>query len=87
MIGYTDVIQVAVLIIGGLATIYFALTIVSEKFGLGRDAVAGFKTLMAQAPDHFHMILQKPTAASSQEDVNKYLILPVLLCILPVNGL
>ena len=76
VIGYTDVIQVAVLIIGGFATIYFALTIVSEKFGLGRDAVEGFKTLMAQAPDHFHMILQKPTEASSQEDVNKYLILP-----------
>jgi solute:Na+ symporter, SSS family len=76
VIGYTDVIQVAVLIIGGFATIYFALTIVSEKFGLGSDALAGFKTLMAQAPDHFHMILQKPTAASSQEDVNKYLILP-----------
>ena len=76
VIGYTDVIQVAVLIIGGFATIYFALTIVSEKFGLGSDAVASFKTLMQQAPDHFHMILQKPTAASSQEDVNKYLILP-----------
>jgi solute:Na+ symporter, SSS family len=76
VIGYTDVIQVAVLIIGGFATIYFALTIVSEKFGLGSDALAGFKTLMTQAPDHFHMILQKPTAASSQEDVNKYLILP-----------
>lgn len=76
VIGYTDVIQVAVLIIGGFATIYFALTIVSEKFGLGRDAIAGFKTLMEQAPDHFHMILDKPTAASSQEDVNKYLILP-----------
>lgn len=76
VIGYTDVIQVAVLIIGGFATIYFALTIVGEKFGVGRDAIAGFKTLMQQAPDHFHMILQKPTAASSQEDVNKYLILP-----------
>jgi solute:Na+ symporter, SSS family len=76
VIGYTDVIQVAVLIIGGFATIYFALTIVSEKFGLGRDAVEGFKTLMAQAPDHFHMILQKPTEASSQADINKYLILP-----------
>ncbi|MGC4099724.1 sodium:solute symporter family transporter [Ferruginibacter sp.] len=76
VIGYTDVIQVAVLIIGGFATIYFALTIVSEKFGLGRDALAGFKTLMAQAPDHFHMILKKPTEASSQEDINKYLILP-----------
>lgn len=76
VIGYTDVIQVAVLIIGGFATIYFALTIVSEKFGLGKDAIAGFKTLMNQAPDHFHMILKKPTEASSQEDINKYLILP-----------
>ena len=76
VIGYTDVIQVAVLIIGGFATIYFALTIVSEKFGLGRDAIAGFKTLMQQAPEHFHMILKKPTEASSQQDINKYLILP-----------
>lgn len=76
VIGYTDVIQVAVLIIGGFATIYFALTIVSEKFGLGKDALAGFKTLMNQAPDHFKMILPKPDANSSQEDINKYLILP-----------
>jgi SSS family solute:Na+ symporter len=76
VIGYTDVIQVAVLIIGGFATIYFALTIVSEKFGLGRDALAGFNTLMDRAPEHFHMILKKPTAASSQEDIDKYLILP-----------
>lgn len=76
VIGYTDVIQVAVLIIGGFATIYFALTVVSEKFGLGSDAIAGFKTLLQQAPDHFHMILKKPTEASSQEDINKYLILP-----------
>ena len=76
VIGYTDVIQVAVLIIGGFATIYFALTIVSEKFGLGRDAFAGFKTLMDKAPDHFKMILEKPGPNSSQTDVNKYLILP-----------
>ena len=46
VIGYTDVIQVSVLIIGGLATIYMALTIVSEKFGLGSSALTGFKTLM-----------------------------------------
>lgn len=86
VIGYTDVIQVAVLIIGGLATIYFALTIVSERFGLGRDAIAGFKTLMHQAPEHFKMILPKPSAATvaaaeagdaaAQNDINKYLILP-----------
>jgi solute:Na+ symporter, SSS family len=76
VIGYTDVIQVAVLIIGGFATIYFALTIVSDKLGLDGSALAGFKALMNQAPDHFHMILKKPTEASSQADINKYLILP-----------
>ena len=78
VIGYTDVIQVAVLIIGGFATIYFALTIVSEKFGLGRDAIAGFNTLLKEAPDHFHMILSKPSPDASQEYINKYLLLPGL---------
>jgi SSS family solute:Na+ symporter len=76
VIGYTDVIQVAVLIIGGLATVYMALTVVSEKFGLGKDALAGFNTLMQQAPDHFHMILDKPGPGASQEYIDKYLLLP-----------
>src|SRR5215218_4165382 len=34
VIGFTDVIQVTVLIIGGLATTYVALTVVSREFGL-----------------------------------------------------
>ncbi|GAC1439171.1 MAG: sodium/sugar symporter [Sediminibacterium sp.] len=76
VIGYTDVIQVSVLIIGGLATTYMALTMVSEKFGLGKDAFAGFNMLMKDAPEHFHMILHKPTAASSPVEVSRYLILP-----------
>lgn len=76
VIGYTDVIQVGVLIIGGLATTYLALTIVSEKFGLGSSAITGFKVLMQDAPDHFKMILSKPTADSSQEYIDKYLVLP-----------
>ncbi len=76
VIGYTDVIQVGVLIIGGLATIYLALTIVSEKFGLGTSAIEGFKVLMKQAPEHFHMILDKPKPGDSQEYINKYLVLP-----------
>lgn len=76
VIGYTDVIQVGVLIIGGLATIYFALTIVSESFGLGRDAIAGFNTLLKEAPDHFHMILSKPAPDAPQDYVDKYLLLP-----------
>jgi len=76
VIGYTDVIQVAVLIIGGLATTYMALTLVSEKFGFGSDALAGFNVLMRDAPDHFKMILDKPTATSSQLEIDKYLVLP-----------
>lgn len=76
VIGYTDVIQVAVLIIGGLATTYMALLIVSEKFGLGRDVIAGFNTLLKEAPDHFHMILEKPGPNATQEEINKYLVLP-----------
>ena len=76
VIGYTDVIQVAVLIIGGLATTYLALTMVSEKFGLGTDALAGFNMLMKDAPDHFHMIIPKPDENSTQLEINKYLVLP-----------
>ena len=76
VIGYTDVIQVAVLIIGGLATTYMALTLVSEKFGLGKDAIAGFGALMKDAPDHFKMILEKPGPDAPQEYINKYLVLP-----------
>ncbi len=75
VIGYTDVIQVAVLIIGGLATTYMALNLV----GGGKGAIEGFSSLMKDAPDHFHMILKKPDASSSQEYINKYLILPGIL--------
>lgn len=76
VIGYTDVIQVAVLIIGGLATTYLALTIVAEKFGFGKDALAGFNVLMKDAPEHFHMILEKPGPNSSNLDIQKYVVLP-----------
>ena len=79
VIGYTDVIQVGVLVIGGLATTYLALSIVGEKLGGDSSIWTGFKTLMALAPDHFHMILPKPDAATSQIDVNKYLIVPGIL--------
>jgi len=76
VIGYTDVIQVLVLIIGGIVTTYIALTTVSEKFGLGTDAIAGFKTLMKDAPDHFHMMFKKPAQDASQYDIQRYVILP-----------
>ncbi|HXB09615.1 MAG TPA: hypothetical protein VNW04_20960, partial [Puia sp.] len=66
VIGYTDVVQVAILIIGGLVTSYLALTAVSESFGHGSNALAGLADLMKDAPDHFKMIFHKPTPQSSQ---------------------
>ena len=79
VVAYTDVIQVAVLIIGGLVTSYIALTTVGERFGVGSDAIAGFKVLMHEAPEHFKMIIPKPTATSSHNDINKYLTFPGML--------
>ncbi|MDQ6845343.1 MAG: sodium/solute symporter [Bacteroidota bacterium] len=78
VIGYTDVIQVAVLIIGGLVTTYIALTVVGEKFGVGSSAIAGFKALVHNAPEHFKMIIPKPTATSTQIEVDKYITFPGL---------
>jgi len=37
VIGYTDVIQVAVLILGGLVTTYLSLTLLSEEFGFTNE--------------------------------------------------
>lgn len=59
VIGYTDVIQVAVLVVGGLITSYLALTLLSEKFGFGSNAWKGLVLLKDQADSHFHMILNK----------------------------
>ena len=59
VIGYTDVVQVLVLIIGGLVTTYLALTLLSEKFGFGSDVLKGLSVLRKEAPEHFHMILSK----------------------------
>src|SRR6188768_388900 len=79
VIGYTDVIQVSVLIIGGLATTYVALTVVSKEFGYGDNALEGFNQLIKNAPDHFHMIFSKPDANSPQQQVTNYLTIPGLL--------
>jgi SSS family solute:Na+ symporter len=59
VIGYTDVIQVFVLVLGGLATTYLALDLVSTRAGTGEGAMEGLKLLRQQAPDHFHMIFEK----------------------------
>ena len=58
VIGYTDVVQVIVLILGGLATTYLALDLVSTHFNKpGIFNALGL--LREQADTHFHMILPK----------------------------
>ncbi len=49
VIGYTDVIQVIFLVIGGLAATYLALTKVSEHFGYGKDLLAGINQLVCES--------------------------------------
>ncbi|HWK03971.1 MAG TPA: sodium/sugar symporter [Puia sp.] len=58
VIGYTDVIQVFFLILGGLVATYIALHLVAEKSGQS-GLLAGFKLLTTEAGDHFHMIFKK----------------------------
>ncbi len=59
VIGYTDVFQVFVLILGGLVTTYLALNMVSEHFGYGKDVLKGLALIREKAPSHFHMIFDK----------------------------
>jgi len=59
VIGYTDVFQVLVLIIGGLVTTYLALTLLSEQFGFGNDILKGLSVLKKEASSHLHMIFDK----------------------------
>jgi SSS family solute:Na+ symporter len=54
VIGYTDVIQVFFLVLGGLVATYLALNIISD----GNGVLAGFTTLHNDAPEHFHMIFK-----------------------------
>ncbi|MFD1629552.1 sodium/sugar symporter [Pseudopedobacter beijingensis] len=55
VIGFTDVIQVFFLILGGLITTYLALNLVSDQQGV----IEGLNVLTKEAPDHFHMIFDK----------------------------
>jgi SSS family solute:Na+ symporter len=58
VIGYTDVVQVIVLVMGGLATTYLALDLVSTHFN--RPGIFNALGLLKeQADSHFHMILPK----------------------------
>ncbi|ALW83972.1 sodium transporter [Hymenobacter sedentarius] len=58
VIGFTDVIQVFFLILGGLATTYLALNLVAEHSGQ-TGVLNGFHLMTQQAGDHFQMIFKK----------------------------
>ncbi|WP_439553267.1 sodium/sugar symporter [Flavobacterium macrobrachii] len=58
VIGYTDVIQVVFLILGGLVTTYLALNLVATEFG-SDGVISGFNLMQEKAADHFHMIFDK----------------------------
>jgi len=54
---YADVVQVSMLVLGGLVIVYFALERISGGVGVS-GLMDGFNLLMARAPDHFHLILK-----------------------------
>jgi SSS family solute:Na+ symporter len=53
-VALTDIVQVTLLVLGGLVVAYLTLT----KIG-GGDLFNGFHQLVTTSPDHFHMILKK----------------------------
>jgi len=55
VIGYTDVIQVFFLILGGLVATYLALNLISDNAGI----LKGFAILKDGASEHFHLIFKK----------------------------
>ncbi len=55
VIGFTDVIQVFFLVLGGLVATYIALNLISGGKGIG----AGFNVLQSKASEHFHLIFKK----------------------------
>jgi SSS family solute:Na+ symporter len=73
VIGFTDVIQVFFLILGGLATTYLALDMVADHYGQS-GVFAGFKLMQGQAADHFQMIFK--------QDNPNYIDLPGLTVLL-----
>ncbi len=58
VIGYTDVIQVFFLTLGGLATTYLAIQLVSDHYQT-TGILNGFALMMDKADDHFHMVFDQ----------------------------
>jgi SSS family solute:Na+ symporter len=61
VIGYTDVVQVACLVIGGLVTTWLALDLVASLAN-GHGALQGLSELYKSTRDHFDMVLTRDNA-------------------------
>ncbi|MCL4111306.1 UNVERIFIED_CONTAM: hypothetical protein GTU68_034019 [Idotea baltica] len=61
-VAWTDFIQVTVLVLGGIAVLWFGLDLVAEKY-TSEGAWQGWKALMSAQPDKIHTVL----AASHDE--------------------
>lgn len=59
VIGYTDVVQVVVLVFGGLVVTYLALDLVSKETGTNAGVWNGLLSLRQKADGHFHMFFPK----------------------------
>jgi solute:Na+ symporter, SSS family len=53
-IALTDIVQVTLLVMGGLVVTFLAL----DKLGAGDGVIAGFSVLTTELPGHFNMILE-----------------------------
>jgi SSS family solute:Na+ symporter len=56
-VAWTDVVNVIVLVVGGLITTGFALNALSD----GHGVVAGFRELLDSAPQKFHLVIERGT--------------------------
>jgi solute:Na+ symporter, SSS family len=54
-VALTDIVQVTLLVLGGLVVAFLTLSQIGGDAGI----IGGFQKLTAAAPDHFHMILEK----------------------------
>ena len=85
VIGFTDVVQVAILITGGLAATYLAVNKVGAYVGQSEGFFNGLSVLRNEASSHFHMIFSKgqmmmPNGKGGTEDAyNKLPGLAVLI--------
>jgi uncharacterized sodium:solute symporter family permease YidK len=53
-VALTDIVQVTLLVLGGLVIAWLTLGQIGQLYGDGPGIVSGFKALVMQAPDHFH---------------------------------